>query len=911
MRVWLVALTLLASGGPLAAQPPTGNGFAELAAAPAMPALAAPVSLTMTKQPVRVVLAEIARQARLSWVADESLPGLDQPITLIVSRVAARVALGDALAGTPLRAVVHRSGQVVILRKVEPAPPPAPPAPPPMERLRLAGYVRSASSNEVIRTARVIVDGLAPAKQTNEEGFYAMQVTPGRHLLQVRALGFAPLDTSVTLTRSMTLDLVLPAPSVRLSSVTVQAAANADRPDLDPTVPDMSVVRLDLKTTRLIPPLLGEVDPIRALTLLPGVTTNSDASTAFSVRGGGADQNLMQLDEATVFNASHVLGFLSTFNADAIDDMTLYKGAIPARFGGRLSSVVDVRQREGNAKEFTGRAAIGLLASRLLVEGPLGRTGRGSWMVAARRSYADLFTGFARDTNIRNSRAYFYDLNAKGNLRLGATGSLMLSGYAGRDRFAQSFGGFGAGWGNVTGTVRWNQAFANRLFSKVSLATSRYDYLLDFNFAALDEARFDARIASTTLRIDESLQLSNRHRLEFGVEGIDHDFRPGTFGPRGSDTTRVRRRRSEARLGRSAAAYVGHEAEFGERVAMRYGVRWAGFERIGPGSRFRYANDAPVRYDSELQRYEPGRLIDSVRVGRGTPLVRYGGFEPRASMRLSLTRQHSLKASYARTQQFIQLVSNSNAPTPVDLWEPVGPDLAPQRADQYALGYSGQWSGLELTVEGYYRDARNVSDFLDGSDIILANRIETQVVQGFGRAYGLELYARRSVGRTRGWVSYTLGRSEQRFPVPRNAGATRGGGVNDGRWYPSPFDKTHTLVVTGARDLTTRWTLGTAFQLASGLPITLPRSRYVVDGFVVAEYGPRNSDRLPLYHRLDLTLSRTLRRGEFQFGVLNAYNRFNAQALRARQVINDGFRTEAVQTSIFGIVPTINYAFTF
>ncbi|MCU0634240.1 MAG: TonB-dependent receptor [Gemmatimonadaceae bacterium] len=909
MRRSLFLLALLASGTPLAAQAPPPAGYTDLEAVPTS-ALAVPVTVSMTGQPLALVLAEIARQARLSFVADRALPGLERPTTLVVSRVSARVALRQAIDGTPLRLLLGPNGQLVVVRRgarADGSAAIAGQAP----RLRLAGYVRNASTNEVVRRATIVVATAALPTQANEEGFYAVQLPVGQHTIGVRAMGFAPLDTVITMERSTTLDFVLRGRSVVLSEVRVQAAKSEDRPDLDPRVPDMSVVRLDLTATRLVPPLLGEVDPLRTLSLLPGVATTSDASTAFSVRGGGADQNLVQLDEATVYNPSHVLGFLSTFNADAIDDVTLYKGAIPVKFGGRLSSVVDIRQREGNANEFEGKASIGLLSSRVILEGPLVAKQRGSWMVAARRSYADLFTGLSSDTNVQQSRAYFYDVNAKANLRLGATGSVMLSGYAGRDNFNQASQRFGAGWGNVSGTLRWNQAFANRLFSKVSATVSQYDYLIKFTFAAIEDAKFEATIASASVRVDETLQLTNHHRLEFGGELIDHRFDPGSLGPRGSDTTNVRRRRIETRNGYAGALYLGHEAELGERVAIRYGVRWAGFDRVGRGTRYFYANDAPVRYNNLLQRYEPGLLVDSAVVPAGQSMARYGGWEPRASMRLSLTPQHSLKGSYARTQQFVQLISNTNAPTPLNVWEPVGQYIRPQVADQFAAGYSGQWRELELTAEAYYKRAQNVIDYLDGSDIALNNRQETGLVQGNGRAYGVELYVRRTRGRNRGWVSYTLGRAEQRFPVPRNAGATSGGGVNEGRWYPTPFDKTHTLVVAGIRDLNRKWVLGSTFQLATGLPVTLPQSRFMVDGFVVPIYGPRNSARLPLYHRLDVNFTRTLRRGELQFGVLNAYNRFNAQSLRVRFDQNTSYNTEAVQTSIFGIIPSINYVFRF
>jgi hypothetical protein len=870
------------------------------------PALQTLVTLSMSAQPRSAILADIARQAGLSYIADRALPGMATPVTLVVSRVTVRVALQQLLAGSTLEALVGRTGQIVIRER--PARGPRDDAQPTARQQRLSGFVRSAASNEVIRRAIIRVDDDALVRQSNEEGFYVLLVPEGTHRVRVRAIGFAPFDSTIEFTAPRQLDLVMRPQQVVLQAVQV-ASTRAERPDLDPRTPDMSVIRLDMKTTRLVPPMLGEIDPIRTLTLLPGVATTSDASTAFSVRGGGADQNLILLDESTVFNPSHILGFLSTFNADAVDDVTLYKGAIPARYGGRLSSVVDIRQREGNAKEFAGSASIGLLASRATVEGPmLGK--RGSYMIAGRRSYADVFLGAARDTAIRDNRAYFYDLNLKSNVRLGQTGSLMASGYVGRDQFGQSSQRFGAGWGNRTATLRWNQAIGGRLYSKLTSAWSDYDYLLRFQVPPRDSARWTAQIRSADIKVDETYQLSASQRLEFGGEWSRQEFRPGRIQPLG-DTLTLRLREVEPRYGVSRAAYLGHEVELGSRIAIRYGIRWADFARVGQGTRYRYANDAPVVYNAGLNRFEPGRLLDSGRVGRGDVMARYAGWEPRASARFSVTDRQSLKVSYAKTRQFLQLISNTNSPTPLDVWEPVGPFIRPQVADQYALGWSGQWRGLELTAEGYYKLASGVVDYIDGADVVLNPRLETLLIQGTGRAYGLELYARRTEGRLTGWVSYTLGRAEQRFPAPGGASAVIGGGINNGRWYPTPFDKTHNLSVVGVWQWTPKWTIGSTFLLATGLPVTLPRARYVVDDFLVPDFGGRNGARLPLYHRLDVSLTRTLRRGELQFGVLNAYNRFNAQALRVRQSTRNPLQAEAVQTSIFGAIPSINYVFRF
>ncbi len=869
--------------------------------------LRAPVTLNVTARPLAAILSEIARQARLSFAADPSLPGMTTPRDFRVDAMPAGDAIQRALEGTTLRAMVSASGQVVIKprgnsggrdeQSAQPGP-----------RVRLSGYVRSLASLEVIRRALISADNESVRVESNDDGFYSLLLTPGAHRLRIRAIGYAPLDTTIALSASVTRDLLMATRKVTLAAVTVQADSKGDRPDLDPRTPDMSVVRLDLAAVKLLPPVLGEPDPIRSLTLLPGVSLSSDASTAFSVRGGAADQNLFLLDEATIYNPSHILGFLSTFNTDAVDNVTLYKGAIPARFGGRLSSVVDVRQREGNANEFAGSAAIGLLASRAALEGPLPAK-RGSYMLAARRSYADIFTRASSDSAIRDSKAYFYDVNAKTNLRLGTTGALLLSGYLGRDRFGQG-AGFSAGWGNKAATMRWNQAFGGRLFSKVTTAFGDYDYLLDVPIDTRDSISWRSRIRSLDVKVDQTLYLSENNSIEFGAQYVDQEFRPGTVTPRGSEAT-IKRREVPPRFGVAPAAYVGQDLKFGPRFALRYGLRYSGFIRQGSATIYRYRDDAPVVYNATLARYEPGVLRDSLLYRRGQRVASFGGWEPRISGRMMVGDASSVKASYSRTQQFLSLASKTNSVSPLDVWEPVGPYVKPLVSDQFALGFSRTTTDYELSVETYYKESENLVDFIDGADVVLNPRIETLLVQGNGRAYGVELLARRSTGKVTGWVSYTLGRAEQRFPVPARAGAALGGGINGGRYYPGPFDKTHNLSVVAIRPLGRKWTLGSTFSLASGLPATFPVARYQIDGLLVTEYGARNSSRLPLYHRLDLSATRKFARGELQLGVLNAYNRFNAQALRFRQQLANPLVAEAVQTSIFGIVPSLTYAFHF
>ncbi len=884
-------------------------GYTALSATPASTGpLGTPVTINATQKPVGTILMEIVSQARLSFASDAAQPGMEALRNLQVSRVSARDAIERLLDGTPFRAMVGPAGQIVVLRKPAPSRDDAAATAQPGPKVRLSGYVRSLASREVVRRAQLSADNERIRLESNEDGFYTLLLSAGTHRLRIRAIGFAPKDTTVTLSASAVTDLLMDVRKVTLAAVTVQASKGDDRPDLDPRTPDMSVIRLDLQAVKLLPPVLGEPDPIRSLTLLPGVSLSSDASTSFSVRGGAADQNLFLLDEATIYNPSHILGFLSTFNTDAVDNVTLYKGAIPAKFGGRLSSVVDVRQREGNANEFVGTASIGLLASRLALEGPLPKR-VGSYMIAARRSYADVFLGLASDTTLRDTRAYFYDVNAKANVRLGTTGAILLSGYLGRDLLSPQPGNE-FGWGNVAGTLRWNQAIGGRLFQKLTAAVGNYDYRLQVPFATRDSLTWESSITSVDLKLDETFNISPGNTIEFGLQVADQGFRPGKVTPRGR-TLLLRAREVSPRFGIAPAAYLGQDLKFGDRFALRYGVRYAGFLRNGAATVYKYANNAPVVYNRTLDRYESAEPTDSTKFRDGRRVRTVSGLEPRISGRIMLSEQSSLKASYARTQQFLLLASNTNSLSPLDVWEPVGTYIDPQRADQFALGYSSNTNGYELSVEGYYKKASNVIDFIDGADVILNSRLETILVQGEGRAYGLELFARRTSGTVTGWISYTLGRSEQRFPVPPRAGAVAGGGINGGRYYASPFDKTHNLSVVLIRPLGKKWTLGSTFSLASGLPTTIPVARYLIDGIFVTELGARNAGRLPLYHRLDVSATRAFANGELQLGVLNAYNRFNAQALRFRQQPTNPLVTEARQTSIFGVVPSISYVFHF
>jgi hypothetical protein len=906
---WQLAMTLCLVC-PLAAQAPTDGaalpvGFVRIERASlSTGGLSVRISLPDAPRTVADLLSEIARQARLVFAADPTLPGMELMRSPASRDLPARDAILRVLQDTPLMALISRGGQIVIVpRNAYPLRPMT--AADSRRRVRISGFVRNRDGREVIRRAQLLTqDGVRA--ESNDEGFFVLTLPVGAHRVRVRAIGFAPSELRVEAEESLAQDVLLTQQLRSLAAVTVRDSVEVSRrSDLDPRAADMSVVRLSSATVKALPPLLGEPDPMRSLATLPGVALTSDASTSFSVRGGSADQNLYLLDEATVYNPSHILGFLSSFNTDAVDNVTLYKGAIPARFGGRVTSVVDVRQREGNADRFVGSAGIGLLASRAALEGPLPRH-RGSFMLAGRHSYLDLFRRFARDSVLRDSRANFYDLNGRVTVPTGQRGQVLVSGYVGRDLFSVPSRS-SASWGNRTGTTRWNQAFGSRVFSSVTAAFGQYDYRIEAEPDVDQFARWTSQIRNIDLKVDQTVTLSSSNAIEFGIHLGEQRIQPASVVSRNilggvSDIFFA------PRIALQPSAYLGQRiALAGDRVSVHWGIRYSDYQRKGPGTVFRYRDDRPVTFNSALLRYERGELVDSVVYASGATISRYGGWEPRVSARWTLTPASSLKASFARTQQFLSLATRTNSITPLDVWEPAGPYLRPQRSDQVAVGYARTTSVAELSVESYVRRTANTVDFIDGADLLLNPRVETLLLQGDGRAYGLELFARRNTGTLTGWIGYTLSRSEQRFPLPANASGTLAGGINAGRYYPTLFDRTHNLTIAATRPLVRKWNGGLTFTLTSGMPTSLPVSRYVVDGFVLAEYGPRNSGRLPAYHRLDLNVTRQFRRSELQFGVLNAYNRFNAQALRFRQDGANPLQTQAVQTAIFGVVPSVLY----
>ncbi|MFN7118290.1 MAG: TonB-dependent receptor [Saprospiraceae bacterium] len=759
------------------------------------------------------------------------------------------------------------------------------------EKVTLSGHIRDASNGEQLIGANVFLKDQGTGASTNVYGFYSLSVAPGTYEVLVSYLGFQNKTLQVELTANKTLDIELDPEGVVINEVVV-TAKQADRNVQDI---EMSVERLNAAQIRQIPQVLGEADLIRSIQLLPGVSTVGEGATGFNVRGGNVDQNLILLDEATVYNSSHLFGLFSVFNVDAIKDAKLYKGGIPARYGGRLSSVLDVRQRDGNKKNLAASGGIGLIASRLTVEGPIQKD-ESSFMIAGRRSYGDLFLKLTPDLN--DNVVYFYDLNAKVNFKLGEKDHLYLSGYFGKDVF--NFGDdFASDWGNTTASLRWNHLFSSKLFANFTAIYSDYGY----SFGVPDGTQafdWDSRIFNHVLKGDLSYFFSPTSKLEFGAEGNYYRFHPGNARGVGSESI-FNEINIQHQYALEAAAYISYEHEPIKNLTLQYGLRYSLFQRLGKENIYLYENGVPT---------DKNAIIDTVAYGSWEPIKTFSAPEPRFSANYVLNNENSIKFSYNRMQQYIHLVSNTTSATPVDIWTPSGKYVKPATVDQVALGYFRNFKNnmYEASVEGFYKNFKNLLDFKDGAELLLNETLETELLTGNGRAYGLELSVRKNEGVLTGWISYTLSRSERKVP-----------GINEDEYYPSNYDKTHNLSITGAYKLNEKWNFSANFAYATGRPITYPESRYEYDGIIIPHYGNRNGARVPDYHRLDIGAqyipnpdSQKRWKSSWDFGIYNVYGRRNAYSIFFRQNEDNPLQTEAVRLSIFGsLLPYVTYNFSF
>ena len=765
----------------------------------------------------------------------------------------------------------------------------------------LSGTVRDQDSNETLIGANVIFLDQQLGASTNEYGFYSITVPSGTYQIQISYLGYTSKIESVELTSDRVLDFSLKESTESLDEIIIEQ----DVEKLNIRKPQMSVNALSINTIKQIPVVLGEVDVIKSITLLPGVTNAGEGSSGFNVRGGAVDQNLILLDEATIFNSSHLFGLFSVFNPDAIKDLKLYKGGIPAKYGGRVSSVLDIYQKEGNSNRFAINGGIGLVSSRLLAEGPI-KKGEGSFLFGGRSSYAHLFLPLFDIDNV----AYFYDLNTKLSYRLNDNNNIYLSGYFGRDVFNIS-DSFENTYGNTVINFRWNHLFSDKLFSNLSLIYSDYFYGLNLNFV---EFNWDSGIQNFNLRYDLKHYLSSDLRLDYGYNGIYYRFNPGDIRP-STETSGLNPFKLTDKFAFENAVYVDAEKQINSNLSVSLGLRISSFLRLGQDELNRYADNNPVIFNQDLQIYEKADPIGIDNFKRSEVIESFANLEPRASIAYSFNDANSVKASYNRMSQYLHLLSNTSSPTPLDVWTPSGKYVQPQILDQVVLGYfkSIRNDAYSMEIETFYKIIDNRIDYIDGANLIANNAIEQVILNGKARAYGLEVLLKKNEGRVQGWLAYTLSKSEQ-----KTEGRTLlESGINDGEWYNTPYDKTHDISLTGTFLYNKKLKLNANFIYQTGQPTTFPNGQYEFNGITIPNYESRNSSRLPHYHRLDLSVNYTPKpasekrwKTEWVFSLYNVYNRMNAASISFRQNRDTG-NNEAYRLSIFGIIPSVTYNFKF
>ncbi|WP_156100651.1 TonB-dependent receptor [Gillisia sp. Hel_I_29] len=769
------------------------------------------------------------------------------------------------------------------------------------ETFTVNGVIKDASNNETLYGVNVLVANSNSGVVTNEYGFYSIKLPKGEHTLIISYLGFQEQTTTIELSKNTSLNFSLNETSEYLEEVVI----TEDIEKLNIRKPEMSVNKLDISTIQKLPVVFGEVDVIKSLLLLPGVSNTGEGSSGFNVRGGAVDQNLILLDEATIYNSSHLFGLFSVFNPDAIKNLKLYKGGIPAKYGGRVSSVLEIFQKDGNSKEFKANGGIGLISSRLLAEGPIVKD-KSSFLIAGRGSYAHLFLKFTDNDNA----AYFYDLNTKLSFRLDNDNSILFSGYFGRDVFNISES-FKNTYGNAVFNLRWNHVLTDNIFTNLSVIYSDYYYGLTLDFVGFN---WNSGIKNLNLKYDFNHNISDNLNLDYGIQNTYYEFNPGEIEPSGT-TSGIIDFDLTKKYAFESAIYLSAEQKLTENVSAEYGFRFSNFFRLGQSELNRYQNDQAVNFNENFSIYEKADPIGSTTLSKNKVQEYFWALEPRAAIAYSLNDNESVKLSYNRMYQYLHLITNTSSPTPLDIWTPSGKYIEPQILDQVAAGYFRNISNnkYSIEVEGFYKLIQNRIDYIDGADLIANNAIEQVILPGTARAYGLELLVKKNLGRFTGWLAYTISRSEQKTPG-RNSLET---GINNGKWYKTAYDKTHDVSIIGSYDLNSKWQLNTNFVYQTGLPTTYPSAQYKFENLTIPVYADRNSARLPSLHRLDISATYTPIKNKgrnykssWNFGIYNVYGRKNAVSLNFRNNEDSG-NNEAVRLSLFGIVPSVTYNFKF
>jgi len=749
----------------------------------------------------------------------------------------------------------------------------------------VSGTIKEKRSGEIIIGASIyLLEAPKFAAVSNAYGFYSITAPSGIYTLIVNVTGYQQDSIKINLNKDIIQSLELIQHVALLQEVVVSSKKRND----NVTKPLMGVQKLSVDEIKNVPVIFGEKDVLKTIQLLPGIKSAGEGSSGFYVRGGASDQNLILLDEAPVYNASHLLGFFSAFNSDAIKDLTLYKGAMPAEYGGRLSSVVDIKMNDGNNQEYHANGGIGLIASRLNIEGPVVKD-EGSFIVSARRTYADLFLKLSKDSTINNNSLYFYDLNAKANYKIDENDRVYLSGYFGRDNFGLG-NTFSIDYGNSTGTARWNHVFNNRLFSNTSFIYSNYNYGITINSGS-NNLLIKSKIEDVSLKEDLQYFVNNDNKINFGVNIIHHNIAPGVVAA--SATSSYNSQTLQNKYAYENAGYVTHEISVTDKLRLNYGMRFTAFSIIGPGSFY--------SYDSA------GNTIDTATYGNGKVVKTYFNIEPRFSASYQLNEISSFKLAYTRTVQNLHLLSNSAATNPTDLWIPSSPNVKPEIADQVSAGYFRNFNDnkFEFSAEVYYKSLQNQIDYKNGAQLNANEKVESQLLFGKGRAYGIELFLKKKYGKLTGWISYTLSKTERKIA-----------GINNFNWYPATQDQTHNIAIVGIYQASKKWTLSSNWVYNTGNAVTFPSGKYQINGQTVFYYTERNGYRLPAYHRLDFAATMLVKKkkkweSSWTFSLYNVYGRENAYTVQFRNDPNDSTKTQAVQISLFRWVPSVTYNFKF
>ncbi|HCC70696.1 MAG TPA: hypothetical protein DEQ09_06035 [Bacteroidales bacterium] len=747
----------------------------------------------------------------------------------------------------------------------------------------ISGKITDMETGEDLIGVSVLIPALVKGVATNSYGFYSLSLPEGTYTITYSYMGYEPVKRELYLIKNQVINIEMKPAVMGIDEVTV----SSERDDRKISSTGLGIEKISMKNIEPLPVIFGEKDILKTIQLLPGISNSTEGSTGFNVRGGSMGQNLILLDEAPVYSASHLAGFFSVFNSGAIKDATVYKGHIPASFGGRASSVLDIKMNNGNNKVFSMSGGLGLVSSRLTLEAPIIKD-KMSFILSGRRTYADLLArAVIPDIIIRDDlKFYFYDLNAKLNYSINPKNRIFLSGFFGQDIF--SLGNeIGTSWGNTTGTFRWNHIFSDRLFTRTSLIYSRYNYGFIFGQTSM---RLRTGIEDIIFKEDATWYINPENTFKFGIKSTYHYFKPGELTVAGNAFFEIA---ADEKRALENAVYIQNEQKFNKRLSANYGIRVSGFSQAGPAWFYEYESGK-----------EP---VDSTYYDRGKLAHPYYSIEPRLGLNYILNKKNSLKISYNRMSQYLHLLSNNTSGSPADVWLPCSNNLKPVLVDHVSAGFFRNLgnNSIETSIEVYYKNMTNTTDYKDGADIIFDEHVESQVLKGMGRSYGIELYAGKKDGRLTGWISYTLSRTENKIE-----------GINNYDWYPVRYDRTSDISVVISYKLSRRLIISGVWVYATGNAVTFPSGKYVIDNNPVPFYTERNGYRMPAYHRLDISL--TIKGKEqkkfesgWDFSIYNAYNRHNAYTISFRESETSSGTTEAVKLSLFGIVPSITWKFKF